>query len=382
MDKDSLGLTRRLVKLLSALTALSSALIWLAGSAVAQTGGLVGAYSFNEGSGTTVADASGNGNTGTNVSTVWTATGKYGGGLSFNGTSSYVDLGNRPMLQMTGSMTLSAWVLATANPVDDGQIIAKSDSGSGKAGWQFKTSPDTGPHTFAIAVSANGSSVVQRYSKTVRALNTWYHVAGVYNASARTLNIYVNGVLDNGTLIGTIPASQFNPNLNATIGKRSGGFNFQGTIDELRVYNVALTAAQVQADMNTPVAPDTQAPTAPGSLTATAVSGSQINLSWVASTDNVGVTSYRVERQDPGSPSFVQIGTATGTTYNDTGLASASAYGYRVRAADAAGNLSPYSSIANATTPDTQAPTAPGSLTATAVSGSQINLSSVASTDN
>ena len=60
-------------------------------------------------------------------------------------------------------------------------------------------------------------------------------------------------------------------------------------------------------------APDTQPPTAPTELTATAVSGSQINLSWTASTDNVGVTGYLVERcQGAGCTNFAQIGTPHG----------------------------------------------------------------------
>ena len=65
---------------------------------------------------------------------------------------------------------------------------------------------------------------------------------------------------------------------------------------------------------------DTQPPTAPSNVTATAISGSQINLGWTASTDNVGVTQYLVERcQGAGCTNFAQIGTSTGTTYNDTG---------------------------------------------------------------
>ena len=73
---------------------------------------------------------------------------------------------------------------AAANPVDDGQIIAKSD---GSTGWQFKTSPDTGPHTFGMAVCGPGNVIVQRYSVTTRSLGVWYYVAGVFNATARTL---------------------------------------------------------------------------------------------------------------------------------------------------------------------------------------------------
>jgi chitodextrinase len=131
--------------------------------------------------------------------------------------------------------------------------------------------------------------------------------------------------------------------------------------------------------------PDTQAPTAPGNLTATAVSDNQINVSWIASTDNVGVTGYRIARcQGSGCTNFTQIATTTGTTYTDTGLTASTSYSYQVNASDAAGNLSPYSNIASATTSavDAEPPTAPGNLTATPVSGSQINLSWTASTDN
>ena len=78
------------------------------------------------------------------------------------------------------------------------------------------------------------------------------------------------------------------------------------------------------------------------------------------------MTGYRVERcQGAGCANFVQVGTPTGTSFNDTGLAAATSYSYRVRAADLAGNLSGYSSVQSATTqagPDTQAPTAPAGL--------------------
>jgi len=141
------------------------------------------------------------------------------------------------------------------------------------------------------------------------------------------------------------------------------------------------------ASATTSASSDTQAPTVPSSLTATASSSSQIGLSWTASTDNVGVTGYRIERCVGAScTTFAQIGTTTGaTTFTDTGLAASTVYRYRTRAADLAGNLSGYSNIASATTSastDTQAPTAPSSLAATASSSSQIGLSWTASTDN
>jgi chitodextrinase len=129
---------------------------------------------------------------------------------------------------------------------------------------------------------------------------------------------------------------------------------------------------------------DTTPPTAPATLTATATSLSQINLSWSASTDNVGVTGYKVERcQGAGCANFAQIATPTATTFNDTGLAPSTSYSYRVRATDAAGNLSPYSPTTSATTlADTTPPTTPTNLSATAASSTQINLTWTASTDN
>ena len=148
-------------------------------------------------------------------------------------------------------MTLSAWIRIGANPSDDGGIVAKLAG----AGWQLKTSPDTGVRTAAIQISSNGSNAIQRYSATVLNTNTWYHIAGVYNAAAATLSIYVNGVLDNGVLSGTVPSSQFNSTSGVNIGQRTGfpgTFNFLGVIDEVHVFNRALTAAEVQTDMNTP----------------------------------------------------------------------------------------------------------------------------------
>ena len=95
------------------------------------------------------------------------------------------------------------------------------------------------------------------------------------------------------------------------------------------------------------------------------------------------MTAYLIERcQGAGCTIFTQAGTTTGSPYNDTGLTSGATYRYRVRATDAAGNFSGYSSVASATTPDTQPPTAPSGLAAAAVSGSQVNLNWTASTDN
>src|SRR5437016_574027 len=102
-----------------------------------------------------------------------------------------------------------------------------------------------------------------------------------------------------------------------------------------------LSAYSSTASASTPAPPDTTPPTAPANLTATAASASQINLAWTASTDNVGVTGYRVERcMGAACSNFAQISAPTATTFRVTGLTPFPSYSYRVRATDAAGNLS------------------------------------------
>ena len=113
--------------------------------------GLVAGYRLDEGTGATTADISGNSITGTLVNGPAWASGKYGGALNFGGTN-YVDLGNPVRLRLTGSMTLSAWINISSNPFDDAAIVAKL----GSAGWQLKTSPDTGGRTAAIQLLLPG----------------------------------------------------------------------------------------------------------------------------------------------------------------------------------------------------------------------------------
>src|SRR2546429_1107321 len=82
----------------------------------AQTPGLVAAYALDEGSGTTVADTSGNNNNGTISAATWTSAGRFGNALVFNGTSARVTVPNAASLQLTSGMTLEAWVFPTAAP--------------------------------------------------------------------------------------------------------------------------------------------------------------------------------------------------------------------------------------------------------------------------
>src|SRR6185312_10820140 len=112
-----------------------------------------------------------------------------------------------------------------------------------------------------------------------------------------TLRLYVNGTQVASTAAAGTIASSTNP---LWIGGNSPyGEYFQGLIDEARVYNRALSATVVQAAMNTPLvpsAPETTRRATPSGATATAAGASEGNGGWTASTDNVAVSGYRVER--------------------------------------------------------------------------------------
>ena len=340
--------------------------------------GLVAAYSFNEGTGTTVLDASGNGNTGTLTSTTWTNTGKYGNALSFNGSTSWVTVPDSASLHLTNKMTLEAWVNPNLLNGAWRTVMIKQQTGAGVAYSLYEDTDQHVPVTQAYTTGENDA-----YGTALLALNIWTHLTATYDGS--TLKLYVNG-----SLVASAPVTG---NLISSTGAlRIGGNSvwgefFSGLIDEVRIYNRALTPTEIQSDMQTPVgtgAPaDSSPPTAPGNLVATA-GPSSAGLTWTASTDNVGVTRYDVYRSTTSgfTPAPAnRIAQPTGTSYTDSPLTPATYY-YRVQAEDAAGNLSAASNEASAVvTGDITPPSAPANLTATAGAGTA-SLSWGASTDN
>jgi hypothetical protein len=304
---------------------------------LATTPGLVAAYGFDEGSGTTVFDSSGNGNNGTISGAAWTTAGKYGGALVFNGTSAWVTINSSASLQLTTGMTLEAWVNPSVVNSAWRDVIYKASDNYYLEGTSDSGSVPGGGGTF-------GTSDVVVFGTTALAANTWAHLAVSYDGA--TMRLYVNGVqVASQAQTGNIAISTSPLQIG---GDSLYGQYFQGTIDEVRVYSTALTAAQIQSDMNTPLG---DIPTPPGNLSATVVSGSQVDLGWTASTDSAGVTGYLVERcQGGGCTTFTQIGTASGTGYDDTGLLANTTYDYRVRAVDSVGNTGPYSQVVQAYT--------------------------------
>jgi len=302
--------------------------------------GLVASYSFDEGMGTNVTDSSGNTNNGTIGTATWTPYGKYGGALVFDGITSFVTVKDSASLHLTTGMTLEAWV----NPVYNG-----SDAGGDYADIIYKKGDNyylegSSPDNYAPAGGGTfGSTDIAAYGASGLPDNQWSHVAVTYNGSEVLL--YVNGVqvsslAQSGSILTSSGALQIG-------GDTTYGQYFMGKIDDVRIYNYALAPAQIQADMNTPVG---NTPTAPGNLTATTVSSSQINLNWTPATAVLGIGAYLVERQVTGDTNFVQIGWSTGTNYVDSNLPNGTNFTYRVQAVDAAGDDGAYSDLAQAYT--------------------------------
>ena len=345
------------------------------------TPGLVAAFAFDEGSGSSIVDASGSGNNGTSANTTWAATGKYGKALSFNGTSSRVTIADAASLHLTGSMTLEAWVNRSGNKTGWRDLVYKGDD---NYFLSASSSPNNRPAAGGIMAGSSG----EVFGTARLPASTWTHLAVTYDGT--TVRLYVDGAqVSSLAKTGNLTTST-NP---LTIGSDPiYGQYFQGMIDDVRVYNVALTSAQIQADMATPVAavPDSQPPSAPGTLTASAISSGRIDLSWGAATDNVArgrvsdralyggwLFELRADRGAARHRHHVQR--------HDRRAASTS-YSYRVRAADAVPNLGAVLEHRRRRSRPARLtrvpPSAPGTLTASAISSGRIDLSWGAATDN
>jgi hypothetical protein len=199
------------------------------------------AYGFNEGIGTVVSDASGNGNNGTISGATWTTSGKYGNALTFNGTNALVTINNAPSLQLTSAMTLEAWVYPTTVSSAWRDVIYKGNDNYYLEGTSKNLSLPAMGGTFGNPIYGTGALIA----------NSWAHLAATYDGAM--MRLYVNGVqVSSRAQTGAI-ATSTNP---LQIGGDSlYGQYFAGRIDEVRIYNRALSVAEIQTDMNTPISP-------------------------------------------------------------------------------------------------------------------------------
>jgi glucose/arabinose dehydrogenase/PKD repeat protein len=224
------------------------------GPPVATAPGLVAAYNFNEGSGTAVADASGNVHTGTISGATWTTAGKYGKALSFDGVNDWVTVADSNLLDLTTGMTMMAWIFPTTHGTGVWRNVLIKERTSGEV-YNLYSNVDSNAPTVYTVLSA-GPGVPQDVRGTEQLpLNTWTHLGATYDGAV--LRLYVNG-----TQVGSRPLSGALLTSGEVLrigGNSVWGEYFQGRIDEVRIYNRALAASEIQADMNTPL-PDAPPP--------------------------------------------------------------------------------------------------------------------------
>lgn len=301
--------------------------------------GLSAGYPFQEGTGSTVADVTGTHNAGTISSASWISSGKYGNALSFNGSTSYVNLGT---FDITGqALTISAWIKADsfASNVDP-RILSKA-TGTAEADHYFMlgSTPSNG-NKLRFRLKTNGLTKTLVASSGDLPVGQWAHVAATYDGS--TMRLYKDGVeVGNVAMSGSTSSSNAVP---VWIGRNPDGSNaFHGAIDELRIYSKALTPTEIQNDMNTPfgsVVPTPQPPTQ-----------STVNLTWVASaTPNVSYYLYRAT--SPGGP-YTKLTSSpiSGISYTDSTVEPGKTYYYVATAVDTSNLESSYSNQASAVIP-------------------------------
>jgi hypothetical protein len=294
--------------------------------------GLVAASAFDVAAGAAAADASGLGNAAAVSGATW-APGRYGTALSFDGVNDMASVADADSLDLTTGMTLEAWVKPNARS-DWGTVLLK-DRGAGLAYSLYGTDGANRPPSAYV----NRNRDIRVLGGSALPLGAWSHLAATYDGSA--LRLYVNGALASTTAVtGAVPATS-NP---LRIGGNTvWGEYFNGVIDEVRVYNRALAAAEIQADMNTPVVaapppgPDTLPPAV--SLTAPAAGAEVAGTTSVtaAASDNVAVVG--VQFLLDGSPLGAED---TAAPYSVTWNTSSTADGPHALTAvarDAAGNV-------------------------------------------
>ncbi len=212
--------------------------------------GLVAYYPFDEGSGTTVHDVTGNGNDGTTDASY--VPGMSGTALAFNGDTSAIVIGNAAFTwgAANADYTVDYWVSLTATNANWMSPFHKSDVAGGNCCNDWERSPaqffrpgSTQLATF-VATSSDGNFNPPNYPSFT--LGKWTHYAAVH--SGRAMLIYIDGVQVGPAA--DLPSDTVGGQGKLNIGNDGYYSGLDGRMDEVRIYDVALSAAQVQADMN------------------------------------------------------------------------------------------------------------------------------------
>jgi hypothetical protein len=209
--------------------------------------GLVAAYPFSEGTGITTADVSGWRNNGTLTGgPVWTTAGLFGNALVFDGFDDRVNVADANVLDLTTAMTLEAWVYPTVAPSGWRSVVAKEGAGGLVYFLEASAAIFANRPTAGVIVGETERDV----SGGVRLLpNVWTHLATTYDGA--TLRLYVNGLeVANTPVTGLVTTSRRPLRIG---GNSVFGEYFQGRIDEVRIYNRALSVTEILTDFATPI---------------------------------------------------------------------------------------------------------------------------------
>jgi hypothetical protein len=211
------------------------------------TNGLVAAYGFNDGSGTTVTDSSANGLTGTISNATWSTAGKYGNALVFNGTNSLVTVNDAPVLNLTNGMTIEAWVYRMWSNANTWQTVIFKEQPEMESFALQGTDPNVySPPSAYINTGGLDATV---YGGGFMHMNQWEFLAATYDGSQ--LALYVNGKkVQTAPMTGNI--AETNDPLHIG-GNALWGEFLKGMIDEVRIYSRALSQSEIVTDMNTPI---------------------------------------------------------------------------------------------------------------------------------
>jgi hypothetical protein len=211
---------------------------------------LVGRWTFDEGSGTTAADSSGYGDNGTLSGGVSWVTGHWGSALAFNGVDGQVDVSDNSALESsTTGVSVSVWVKSTGSPGAYKYILAKGASGCVAASYGLYTGANGGL-IFYTSSNSGTSYTLSPDAGTGVWDGSWHNVVGTFDGS--TLRLYVDGTQVGSGTPDTTPISYGLPTSNdLLIGNYGGcsGLDFSGSIDQPEIWMKAMSASDVQANM-------------------------------------------------------------------------------------------------------------------------------------
>ncbi len=198
---------------------------------------IVGYWKLDEGTGTIAQDSSGNGNDGTLTNGPTWSTGQLNGALQFDGIDDYVNISHAPSLQ-PANVTVSAWIKPTSISTYD-VVLNKVANGIWDDGYGLEVSKNS-----KMSFRINDENSPSNFAETSVSTGVWTHVVGTYDGSV--IRIYKDGIL---------AASTSNTNGityaggNVGIGDSAQGpdpsTKFTGLIDDVRIYNRALSASEV-----------------------------------------------------------------------------------------------------------------------------------------